>query len=419
MKRVVNYKVQKEEWENAKEKAFKKISSKYKVDGFRPGKAPRNLFEKNFPGKIVTEAADELIDKEYRRLLLEEKIMPILEPKIDIVKLSDEELEVNYTFILEPTVKLGKYKNLNVKKESVKATKEEVQSRIDDLLKDYAELVVKDEKAKVEKGDIAIIDFEGFKDGVAFEGGKGENYSLEIGSNTFIPGFEDGIIGMKKGETKDLKLTFPEEYGAKDLAGKEVVFKVKVNEIKNKIIPELNKDFFEDLGMKNIKNEEDLRKEMTKEIENVKEKNAERKYNDDLLDKASETMEIDLEEELIDAETDAMYKDFMNNMLARGIKEELYLQYAGTTKEDIMNHMKEEATKRLKNTYLLDAIIKEEKIEVTKEEVKEEISKLAKQYNMKEEDVEKEIGGEKAMTHEVQVRKALAIMKGENKNSKN
>ena len=210
MKRVVNYKVQKEEWENAKEKAFKKISSKYKVDGFRPGKAPRNLFEKNFPGKIVTEAADELIDKEYRRLLLEEKIMPILEPKIDIVKLSDEELEVNYTFILEPTVKLGKYKNLNVKKESVKATKEEVQSRIDDLLKDYAELVVKDEKAKVEKGDIAIIDFEGFKDGVAFEGGKGENYSLEIGSNTFIPGFEDGIIGMKKGETKDLKLTFPE-----------------------------------------------------------------------------------------------------------------------------------------------------------------------------------------------------------------
>ena len=416
MKKEVNYKVQKEEWEAAKDKAFKKISSKYNVDGFRPGKAPRNIFEKNFPGKIITEAADELIDKEYRRLLLEEKIQPILEPKINVVKLSDDELEVNYTFILEPTVKLGKYKNLDVKKEKVKATKEEVQSRIDSLLKDYAELVVREDDAKVEKGNVAIIDFEGFKDGVAFDGGKGENYSLEIGSNTFIPGFEDGIIGMKKGNTKDLTLKFPEEYGAKDLAGKEVVFKVKVNEIKNKVIPELNKEFFEDLGMDNIKNEEDLRKEMTKEIEAQKEKEAERKYNDALLDKACETMEIDLDDELIEAETEAMYKDFMDNMAARGIKEEIYLQYAKTTKEDIMNHMKEEATKRLKNSYLLDKIIKEEKIKATKEEIKEEISKLAKQYNMTEEDIKNEIGGERAMEHEVNVRKALDIMKGKEKN---
>ena len=413
MKKEVNYKVQKEEWEKAKDTAFKKISSKYSVDGFRPGKAPRHLFEKNYPGKIVMEAADQLVDKEYKRLLLEEKIMPILEPKIDIVKLSDEELEVNYTFILEPTVKLGKYKDLGVKKAAAKATKEEVQAKIDELLKDYAELVVKDDKAKVEKGDVAIIDFEGFKDDVAFDGGKGENYSLEIGSNTFIPGFEDGIIGMKKGESKDLKLTFPKEYGVEDLAGKDVVFKVKVNEIKNKVIPELNKEFFEDLGMDNIKNEEDLRREMKKEIEDKKDRDAERKYNDDLLDKASENMEIDLEDELIDAETEAMYKDFMDNMAARGINEDLYLQYANTTKEDIMNHMKDEAVKRLKNTYLLDAIIKKEKIKATDKEVKEEIKKLAKQYNMTEEDVKSQIGGERAMTHEVEVRKALDIMKGE------
>ena len=415
MKKQVNYKVQKEEWEKAKEAAFKKISSKYKVDGFRNGKAPRNLFEKNYPGKIMMEAADELIDKEYKRLLLEEKIMPILEPKIDVVKLSEEELEVNYTFILEPTVKLGKYKDLGIKKEKVTATKEEVQSKIDDLLKDYAELVVKDDKSKVEKGDVAIIDFEGFKDDVAFDGGKGENYSLEIGSNTFIPGFEDGIIGMKKGDTKDLKLTFPKEYGAADLAGKEVVFKVKVNEIKNKVIPELNKEFFEDLGMDNVKNESDLRKEITTEIENQKEKEAERKYNDALLEKACETMEIDLEDELIDAETEAMYKDFMDGMAARGINEEMYLKYANTTKEDILNHMKDEATKRLKNSYLLDAIIKEEKIKATEKEVKEEISKIAKQYHMTEEDVKAQIGGERAMTHEVEVRKALDIMKGEKK----
>ena len=231
MKKSINYKVQKEEWEEAKNQAFKKIGAKLVVDGFRPGKAPRHLVEKNYPGKITMEAADMLIDKEYRRLLLEEKIMPVLEPKIDIVKLTDDELEVNYTFILEPTVKLGKYKDLGVKKESAKATKEEVQARIDDLLKDYAELVVKDDKAKVQNGDVAIIDFEGFKDGVAFDGGKGENYSLEIGSHSFIPGFEEGIVGMKKGETKDLNLSFPEDYGATDLAGKEVVFKVSSNQI--------------------------------------------------------------------------------------------------------------------------------------------------------------------------------------------
>ena len=412
MKKQVNYKIQKEEWEKAKDAAFKKISSKYKIDGFRPGKAPRNIFEKNYPGKIIIEAADEAIDKEYRRLLIEEKIFPILEPKIDIVKISEEELEANFTFILEPTVKLGKYKNLGVKKENTKATKEEIKARIDDLLKDYAELVVREDGAKVEKGNIAIINFEGFKDGVAFEGGKGENYSLEIGSNTFIPGFEDGIIGMKKGETKDLNLTFPKEYGAPDLAGKKVVFKVTVNDIKNKVIPELNKEFFEDLGMENIKNEEDLNKEMKKEIEEQKERNAEHKYNDDLLEKAAETMEIDLEEELIDAEAESIYKDFMNNMTSRGINEEMYLKYANTTKEDMMKQMKEEATRRLKNTYLLNAIIKEEKIEATDKEIKEEIKKLAEQYNITEEEVEKEIGGKQAMKHETEVRKALEIMKG-------
>ncbi len=411
MKNVVNYKVQKEEWEKAKTQAFKKIGSKCKVDGFRPGKAPRNLVEKNYPGKIMMEAADTLIDQEYRRLLIEEKLMPILEPKIDVVKLSEDELEVNYIFILEPTVKLGKYKNLGVKKDNSHATDEEIQTKIDELLQDYAELVVKDDKAKVEKGDTAIIDFEGFKDGVAFDGGKGENYSLEIGSNSFIPGFEDGIIGMKKGEEKDLNLTFPSDYGVDDLAGKEVIFKVKVNEIKSKVIPELNEDFFEDLGMENIKNEEDLRKEMTKEIEEQKEKQAERKYNDELLDKAVETMEIDLEDELIDAETEAIYTDFMNGMAARGISEEIYLQYANTTKEDIMSHMREEATKRLKNTYLLDAIIKEEHIEATEKEANDEISKMAQQYNMTEEDVKNEIGGMNAMMHEIKVRKALDIMK--------
>lgn len=410
MKKVVNYKAQKEDWEKAKDQAFKKISPKYKVDGFRKGKAPRNIFERNFPGQIVMEAADILIDQEYKRILTEGKILPILEPKIDVVKVNDDELEVNFSFILEPTVTLGEYKNLEVKKENVKVSKEEVQQKINELLKNYTELVIKEE-GTVEEGDIAVIDFEGFKDDVAFDGGKGENYSLEIGSHSFIPGFEEGIIGMKKGEEKDLTLTFPEEYQEKSLAGKEVVFKVKVNEIKTKEVPELDKDFFEDLGMEEVKTKEDLEKKMKEEIKAQKEEEAEKKYVDALLEKAVSNMTIELDEEIIEAEAEAMYNDFMSHMSAQGITEELYLKYAGTTKEDIVDHMKKEAETRLKNSYLLNAIIREEQIEADEKEADEQIKDLAKKYNMTEEDVKSSLGGEDSVKYDIKVRKAIDLMK--------
>lgn len=410
MKKVINYKAKKEDWEKAKEEAFKKLNAKATIDGFRKGKAPRNIFERNYPGQIVMEAADILVDAEYKRIIMEDKVLPILEPKIDIVKVSDDELEVNFTFITEPTVKLGEYKNLDVKKTEVKVTKKEVEAKIDSLLKNYAELMVKEE-GTVEAGDTAVIDFEGFKDGVAFEGGKGENYSLEIGSNTFIPGFEDGVIGMKKGETKDLNLTFPEEYGAEELAGKEVIFKVTVNEIKTKIIPELDKEFFEDLGMENVTTKEELEAKMKEEIKEEKEHKAEHEYIDNLLAKAVENMTIELDEEIVEAEADAMYHDFMHQMQHQGITEEIYLQYAGTTKEDIINHMKEEATKRLKNSYLLNAIIKEEKIEVSKEDAEKEIKDMAIKHNMAEEDVKQYVGGIDAMIYDLKVRRAIELMK--------
>ena len=410
MKKVVNYKAQKEDWEKAKDQAFKKISPKYKVDGFRKGKAPRNIFERNFPGQIVMEAADILIDQEYKRILTEGKILPILEPKIDVVKVNDDELEVNFSFILEPSVTLGEYKNLGVKKETVKVSKEEVQQKIDELLKNYTELVIKEEGA-VENGDVAVIDFEGFKDGVAFDGGKGENYSLEIGSHSFIPGFEKGIVGMKKGEEKDLTLTFPEEYQEESLAGKEVVFKVKVNEIKTKEVPELDKDFFEDLGMEDVKTKEDLEKKMKEEIKTQKEEEAEKKYVDALLEKAVSNMTIELDEEIIEAEAEAMYNDFMNHMSAQGITEELYLKYAGTTKEDIVDHMKKEAEVRLKNSYLLNAIIKEEQIEADEKEALDQIKDLAQKYNMTEEDVKSSLGGEDAVKYDIKVRKVIDLMK--------
>lgn len=410
MKKEINYKVKGEKWNEAKDKAFNKLNSKRKIDGFRQGKATKNIFEKKFPGEIVMEAANELIDKKYREIIMDKDIKPVLEPKVNIVKLDDNELEANFVVITEPEIKLGEYKNLGIKKDSVRVTKDDIQNKIDSLLKDYAELVVKD-NGDVEQGDIAIIDFEGFKDGVAFDGGKGENYSLEIGSNTFIPGFEDGVKGMKKGETKDINLTFPKDYGVDDLAGKDVIFKVTVNEIKTKVIPELDKDFFDDLGMEEVNNREELEKKIKEEIKSEKDRNAENKYVDELLSKAVSNMDCDIDDEIVMAEAEAMYDDFLKRMQMQGLTEEIYLQYANTTKEDIIEHMKEEALKRLKNSYLLDAVIKEEKLEVTEEEVNKEIEDMAKKYNMTVEDVTQSIGGIEAMKYDLKVKKAIDLMK--------
>ena len=411
MKKEVKYTVKGEEWDKAKDKAFNKLNKTHRIDGFRKGKASRSIFEKKFPGEIVMEAANNLIDKKYVEIINDKEIIPVVEPKVNITKIDDEGLEATFTIVTEPEVKLGDYKDLPIKKDTVRVTKDEIKTRIDNLLKDYAELVVK-EDGKVEDGDIAVIDFEGFKDDVAFDGGKGENYSLEIGSNSFIPGFEDGVKGMKKGESKDLKLTFPKDYGVADLAGADVVFKVTVNEIKKKVIPELDKDFFDDLGMDGVTDKDSLEAKIKEEIKSEKERSADNKYIDELLNAAVENMTCDIDDEIVEAEAKNMYNDVVQRMNMQGLTEEVYLQYADTTKEDIIENMKPEALKRLQNSYLLNAIIEKEKIEVSEEEAKKEIEEMAKTYNMTVEDIEKSIGGINAMLYDLKVRRAIDIMKG-------
>jgi len=300
MKKVVTIKVNGQEWTEAQDKAFLKLNKNAKIDGFRPGKAPRKVFEKKYGvGDILSEAMEEIINKKYMEEMIGKKIIPLLQPKLDIVKIDENELEVNITCIVDPEVKLGEYKNLGVKKEKAKVTKEEIEHQIHHILEHYAEVVAKEE-GSLEQGDIAIIDFEGFKDGVAFDGGKGENYSLEIGSHSFIPGFEEGLIGMKKNDTKELKLTFPKDYMAEELKGQEVTFKVKVNEIKQRVVPELTKEFFEDLDMDGVTNKQELENMVKEEIMTQKEADIENKYVDDLLEAASKNMKIEIDEELID-----------------------------------------------------------------------------------------------------------------------
>ena len=411
MKKVVEYTVEKEVWEQAKNDAFVKLNKKAKIDGFRPGKAPRNIFEKHY-GKqeILYEAADKLINEKYFEILSKEKLIPVVEPKIEPVKLDEEGLTVKYIIITEPEVKLGEYKNLGIKKEEAKVTKEEIEHEMHHILERYAEIATKE--GKVENGNIAIIDFEGFKDGVAFDGGKAENYELEIGSNTFIPGFEEGLIGMSKGEEKELNLTFPKDYASEELKGQKVVFKVKVNEIKERIVPELDKDFFDDLSMPGVASKEDLEKELEKQLKEYKEMQLENAYVDKVLAKAAENMTIEIEDELVDAEVENMYKDFLDKLKMQGVTEELYLQYANTTAEDVKSKMREEANTRIKYRYLLKAVIKEEKLKVTDKQVEKEIDTMAKTYGVTKEDILKEIKDVEYIKLDMLTRKAIEVIKG-------
>ncbi len=413
MKKQINYKVSGEEWSKAKDKAFAKVSKNVKVDGFRQGKVPRNVFEKKYgTGDIVRSAMEDLIDAKYGEIIVTEKLIPAVEPKLEIVSADDDGFEVNITIVTDPEVKLGKYKELKVKKDKVEVTKEEIEHEVGHILDRFAELVSKD--GAVEEGDTAIIDFKGFKDNEEFEGGSAEGYSLEIGSHSFIPGFEEGVVGMKKEENKDIKLTFPEDYMAKDLAGKEVVFNVTVHDIKKRVIPDLDEEFFKDLDMEGVTNKEELNKVVEEEIKTQKDHDAENKFVEDLLAKASSNMTIEIPEEIIDAEADKMYKDFVKRLEMQGVNEELYYAYAGVKKEDIMKDIKKGAETRLKYRYLLEAIIKEEKIEIKDKDIDKEIAKIAKDYNVTEEEIMKEFGSKEVLKYNMAMEKAVEVLKENN-----
>ena len=408
MRQELEFKIEGTEWGKLQDEAFNKLNKNAKIDGFRPGKASREMFEKKY-GKqeIIFEASDMAIKKEYERIMHEGKILPVIEPKIDLVACDEEKLEVKFVFVTEPKVELGAYTNLKVKKEKVKVTKEDVKERIDALLNEYAEIIEKD--GKVENGDIAVINFAGFKDGVAFDGGTAENYSLTIGSNTFIPGFEDGVIGMAKDEEKDLELTFPEDYMSEELKGQKVVFKVKVNEIKTRVVPKLDKDFFEDLAMEGVTNKEELEHEITHELEHQKEHELEHAYEEKCLEKAASNMKIDIVDELVDDEVEHMYKEFMQRMAMQGITEEMYYQYTNGKKEDITSQMKEDAVKRIKYRYLLKEIINVEKIKVSDKDAKARVKEMAEMYHVDEETILKEVSLEN-VKFDLMYQKALDLV---------
>ena len=410
----ITIKIEGKEWEDALDKAFEKANKKVKIDGFRQGKAPKEVFIKKYGEEsLFMDAADLVLQPAYQKMLDENKDVEIVaQPEVALKSISKDGVEFVFTITTKPEVKLGKYKKLGVKKEKVEVTKEEIENALNETLNRYAENVVKD--GKVENGDIAIIDFEGFKDGVAFEGGKGENYSLTIGSNTFIPGFEDQIIGMSKDEEKDINVTFPEDYHSEDLKGQKVVFKVKVNEIKTTKIPELDKDFFEDLAMEGIDSKESLEKQLEENIKAHKEQHAEDHYIDELLKKGIENMEVDIPEAMINEELDRMIRQYEENLKMQGLTLEQFYQFTNSDETALKDQMREEAEKRVASRLLLEAIKVEEKIEIADDEAKKEAEELAKKYNMEKDEFLKLFGGIEMVKYDMEMRRAIEILKENN-----
>ncbi len=410
----VEIKIEKEDFEKGIEKAFNKKVNDIKLDGFRKGKVPFDVYVKKF-GKesLYMDAVDVLLPQAFEKVLKDGGYEPIIEPKVDLKELTENGCTFLFTITTKPEVNIKKYKGLKVKKEEIKVTKEEIQVELDNMLKKYSELVVKD-FGEVEEGNIAIIDFEGFKDGVPFDGGKAENYSLEIGSNTFIPGFEEQVIGMKKDEEKDINVVFPESYPAEDLKGKPVVFKVKVNEIKEKITRKLDKEFFEDLAMPDVDSKEKLEEEIKSSLESSKEMEIENKFVDDILKEIGKNTEIDIPEELIENELNYMLKRFEDQLMMQGISLDVYLEMTKTKKEDIKEQMKEEATNHVKYRFILEEIEKKENINVTEEELKEEAKKMAITYNMPEEELLKAAGGLESIKYEILMNKVVDFLKNNN-----
>ncbi len=410
----INIKIEGEEWNNAIDKAFNKEQKNVKVDGFRKGKVPRNVYEKKF-GKqaLFVAAADMLLQEAYLKALEESKLVPVVQPAFDVKSLDENGVEYVFKIITKPEVNVKKYKGLNIQPEKVEVSEEEVNHELGHLLERYTELVTKD--GKVENGDIAIIDFEGFKDGVAFDGGKGENYSLEIGSNTFIPGFEEKIIGMKVSEEKDLDLTFPEDYGSKDLAGAKVIFKVKVNEIKEKKARELDEDFFEDLGMEGIDSEEKLKAEIKNSIKSQKEMEAENKYVDTILEEVGKNVDVDIPEEMVNEEVNRLMKRFEEQIKMQGISLDLYYQFTQSNEEALRSQMEKEAFDNVLYRLMLEEIMNLEKVEVSLEEANKEALELAKKYQMDKEDFLKEFGGIEMIQYDLEMRKVVELLKEYNK----
>ncbi|MFK4565968.1 trigger factor [Enterococcus sp. UD-01] len=396
--------------EKGLKQAFDKVKKNLNVPGFRKGKVSRQVFNRMYGEEALYEdALNAVLPEVYEAAVKEAGIDPVSQPKIDVESMNKgEDWVITAEVTVKPEVKLGEYKNLTVEKQDREVTDADVDARIQRELEAQAELVIKEDEA-AENGDTVVIDFEGFKDGVAFEGGKGENYSLELGSNSFIPGFEEQLVGKKAGEEVEVKVTFPEDYQAEDLAGQEAVFQVKVHEVKAKELPELDDEFAKDVD-DSVESLAELKEKYRKELTESKEAAAAEAKDEAAIRQAVDNAEIvDLPHVMVHDEVHRSMDEFLNNMQRQGIAPDMYYQLTGTTEADLHKQFEAEAEVRTKTNLVIEAIAKAENIEVSDEEIEKEINDLAAQYNMPVEQVKRALT-EDMLKHDIRMKKAVELI---------
>ncbi len=390
--------VDKDLWKAAQEKAFDKVSSKVTVKGFRPGKAPKAMLKQYTSQEAVfNEAIEEVLNPVFAQAITEEKLEPFFRPGVNVTKLSFDELTIVYTIITTPKVTLGEYKGLSAKKEAPAVSDKEIDDAINSRLANSAELVLVDRAAKL--GDTVTFDFLGKTanekgDMVPFDGGAANNYSLELGSNQFVPGFEDGLVGLKAGDKKTLDITFPENY-VKELAGKKAIFDCLVHEVKEKKVPTLTDEAVADLEIKDVKTVAELKEFEKKRILEGKVQNSENAYYNEIINKIVDGAKYDIAEEVILNEAAAMEDNFKKQVESNGLTFEQYLQITGTKEADLRASYKADAEKNIKGFLALNEIAKAEKINVTDDDLKAEAEKRAADYGMKAEDILKYMNQDK------------------------
>ncbi|MDT2767824.1 trigger factor [Globicatella sulfidifaciens] len=406
---ILTFEIPVEDIKEGLDKAFKRVQKNITVPGFRKGKVPRQVFNNVYgESALYEEVLNSTLPKAYESAVKEAELDVVTQPEIDVKSMEKGQPWVLTAKVtLKPEVKLGEYKNLEVEKQDTTVTDEDVKNEIESKRKSLAELVVKEDAA--ESGDTVVIDFEGFVGDEAFEGGKGENHSLELGSNSFIPGFEEQLVGVKPGDEKEVVVTFPEEYHAEDLAGKEATFKVKVHEVKALQLPELDDEFAKDAD-DSVETLAELENKIRVDLTESKEAAAKEIVEDLAIRKAVENAEIvELPYEMVHEEIHRQMDHFLNNLKRQGIDKELYFQITGSSEADLHDQFGEEAELRTKTNLVLEAIVENEDLTVTDEEIENEVNELATQYQMSADQVKQFVSND-MLTSDIKLKKAMELI---------
>ena len=379
--------VDENKWLDAQNKTKKKIYENIEVDGFRKGHVPDNIASKHVDSnKVFDEAINLILPSVFDEVVVSSKINPLTRPEINIEKFSTTSLTINFILNVVPKIEIKNYKNIGLKKEMIEVTDDEVNKSINQLLERYSELKTKNDKAI--KGDIVVLNFEGFIDKKPFDGGKASNYELTLGSNQFVPGFEDQLIGVKANEDKEIEVVFPENY-VTEFKGKKAVFKCHINEVKEKIIPKLSEEIIKKISIKNVKTIEDLKKYQKDFIRKDKEIRCENSFYQKLIDEIIKNNKIDVNDEIINERVSLMKDDVTERIKQSGLELKQYLNIIGKTEEDMIKDLKNDAKKNIYETIIIDSILEKENVVVSDDEIENECNLIAEKHNLKKDKINK------------------------------